>query len=63
MIAAGNQDDPEDAPAEADDILCEILTALGFEEIVAAFNKVPNITHNKKTANISCFLFSKNQGL
>lgn len=40
MIEAGNQDDPEDAHADADDILCEVLEKLGFEDLVSEFNKI-----------------------
>ena len=34
-------DDIETAHADADDILCAILTDLGYEEIVDAYNLVP----------------------
>lgn len=33
--------DPEYAHEEADNILCDILKYLGFEEIVEAYHKVP----------------------
>ena len=33
--------DPEYAHGEADDVLCDILKYLGFEEIVEAYDKVP----------------------
>lgn len=34
-------DDPEQAHIRADDVLCEILTEMGYEDIVEAFNIVP----------------------
>lgn len=35
-----NSDDTETAHYDADDILCEILTALGYTEIVDAYNAI-----------------------
>ena len=37
---AQENDDTEAAHGEADDALCELLTALGYAEVVAAWEKV-----------------------
>jgi len=33
--------DPEIGHQDADEALCDLLTALGFEDVVDKFNKVP----------------------
>ena len=33
-------DDPDQAHRNADEALCDLLTSLGYEDVVEAFNKV-----------------------
>lgn len=40
LIDLSRSDDVESAHYRADEILCDLLTALGYDEVVAAYNKV-----------------------
>lgn len=41
MIALQSNTDSEVAHSIADDILCEVLIALGYKELVEAYHSVP----------------------
>ena len=40
LKAEQSSGDIEDSHANADDILCELLTALGYADVVSEYNKV-----------------------
>lgn len=41
MKALAGSHDPEVAHAEADDLLCDVLTAMDWTEVVDAYTEVP----------------------
>lgn len=41
LRADEDSDDPASARERADDALCDLLNALGFEDVVQAYHRVP----------------------